>query len=99
MLGLRHAAEIFFLASTGLFATSITFAVLWVRARERAVRAEALLEGRSRGSVADGLSPAIDAIAFEVERIGEGQRYLTQVLADRPGIHTEPKRVGTDTPH
>ncbi|MEX2153344.1 MAG: hypothetical protein WD825_08390 [Gemmatimonadaceae bacterium] len=99
MLGLRHAAEIFFITSAGLFATSVTFAVLWVRARERAVRAEALLEGRGRGSMVEGLSPAIDAIALEVERIGEGQRYLTQVLSDRPGIHNESKRIATDTPH
>jgi hypothetical protein len=29
------------------------------------------------------LEVALDAIAVEVERIGEGQRYLTRMLADR----------------
>jgi hypothetical protein len=30
------------------------------------------------------LSRAVDAIAVEVERIGEGQRFVTQLLADAP---------------
>ena len=34
----------------------------------------------------DRLEHAIEAIAVEVERIGEGQRFVTKVLADRsPG--------------
>jgi hypothetical protein len=37
----------------------------------------------------DRLAQAVDAIAEEVERIGEGQRFVTQLLASRP----EPVRV------
>jgi hypothetical protein len=32
----------------------------------------------------DRLAQAVDAIAEEVERIGEGQRFVTQLLAQRP---------------
>jgi hypothetical protein len=31
------------------------------------------------------LEQATDAIAIEVERVAEGQRYLTKVLAQDPG--------------
>lgn len=31
------------------------------------------------------LDQAVDAIAVEVERIGEGQRFMTRVLAEKPG--------------
>jgi len=30
------------------------------------------------------LEQAIDAIAVEMERVGEGQRFLTRVLGERP---------------
>ena len=30
------------------------------------------------------LEQAVEAIAIEVERVGEGQRYLTRVLENRP---------------
>ncbi len=30
------------------------------------------------------LEQAVEAIALEVERVGEGQRYLTRVLENRP---------------
>ena len=41
---------------------------------EHAQRIEARLER---------VEQAIDAIAFEVERIGEGQRFITKVFAER----------------
>lgn len=46
--------------------------------------------GRSAPAVAPGVQPAPDAVsqalesmALEIERIGEGQRFLTRLLADR----------------
>lgn len=97
----RHLPEILLLLSGGLFTTTLGFAIAWIRARERAVRAEAMLSG-ARQPMASGpdLSPALDAIAFEVERIGEGQRFLTRVLSN----HTQPdalikRPVGSITPH
>ena len=35
------------------------------------------------------LEQAVDAIALETERIGESQRYLTKVLAERPAAQKE----------
>ena len=37
------------------------------------------------------LTTAVDAIAVEVERISEGQRFTTQLLSDR--IQSTPKRA------
>jgi hypothetical protein len=100
MLKWHHAADFFFLMSCGLFGISVGLAVVWARTRERAARAEAKLEvllGAQR-SPPDALAPAIDAIALEVERIGEGQRFLTQVLAEkRPNGEKRPQ--GSITPH
>ena len=74
MYFMRHAMDLLVLLSGGLLTTSIGFAALWVRARERAARAESLLEGMRMGARADSMSPALDAIAEEVERIGESCR-------------------------
>jgi hypothetical protein len=93
---------LFFITSVALFATSIGFAFAWLRARERYTRAEAFLEGlrASNPLQNQGSSPAIDAIAMEVERIGEGQRFLTKVLSDQQaGRLSQQRHVGTITPH
>jgi hypothetical protein len=98
----RHLNDLLILASGGLFTTTIGFAALWVRARERAVRAESVLEGaRTMGVRSDSTSPALDAIAEEVERIGEGQRFLTRVMSEQANRQGAiPQRVpGSITPH
>ena len=99
----RHLTDLLILASGGLFTTTIGFAALWVRARERAVRAESVLEGaRMMGSRSDATGPALDAIAEEVERIGEGQRFLTRVMSEQVNNRQAaiPQRVpGSITPH
>ena len=100
MLKWHHAADFFFLLSGGLFAISVGLAVAWARTRERAARAEAKLElllGNQRPQP-EALAPAIDAIALEVERIGEGQRFLTQVLAESR-LSAEKRPQGSITPH
>ena len=83
MFHINHMAQLLVLMGAGLFTSTIGFAALWIRARDRATRAESLLEGMRMMSARDGSSTALDAIAEEVERIGEGQRYLTRVLGDR----------------
>lgn len=49
------------------------------------------------------LSQMVEAIAIEVERVSEGQRFTTRLLADRtPGSHaveSRPRAPGTITPH
>lgn len=40
----------------------------------------------------DRLEQAVDAIAIEIERVAEGQRFVTKVLADRPVVvHPQPQ--------
>jgi hypothetical protein len=98
----RHITDLLILASGGLFTTTVGFAALWVRARERAVRAESILEGaRTMGTRNDSTGPALDAIAEEVERIGEGQRFLTRVMSEQVNRQGAiPQRVpGSITPH
>ncbi|HEY4219171.1 MAG TPA: hypothetical protein VGM67_18640 [Gemmatimonadaceae bacterium] len=47
-------------------------------------RADATRNSRDASTVDQKqLDQALDAIAIEVERIGEGQRFLTKLLADR----------------
>ncbi len=48
------------------------------------------------------IETSVDAVALEVERISEGQRFTTRLLADRPGapVHADkPRPGGSTTPH
>ena len=49
------------------------------------------------------IEQAIDAISLEVERISEGQRFTTKLLADRAQAQSlgkpEPSRARVITPH
>ena len=98
---MRHLAEIFMLISGTLGITTLGFAIAWMRARERAVRAESFMDGiRSvPASQQQGISPAIDAIAMEVERIGEGQRFLTRVISEQRANMLPSRSPGSITPH
>ncbi|HZF68342.1 MAG TPA: hypothetical protein VEZ47_09915 [Gemmatirosa sp.] len=60
-------------------AVSIARAI-WRRSTGAAPRAQAPAFDETRFQ---RLEQAVDAIAVEVERIGEGQRFVTQLLADR----------------
>ena len=84
-----------------LFATTVGFAVAWLRTRERAIRAE-LTRGRVPQD-SDGrfeqLQQSVDAIAVEVERISEGQRFATKLLADRARGPEAPTPLRVITPH
>ena len=72
------------LASGVFAATTIGFAVAWMRARERAVRAEARAGQPPDGDTRfDRLEHAVEAISVEVERMAEGQRFVSKVLAER----------------
>ena len=75
---------------TGLIAMAmlIPFALLWVRRLWRRDR-ERVVVGISPDRWEDGLArmerleSAVGAIAVEVERVAEGQRFITHVLAER----------------
>jgi hypothetical protein len=84
------------MASVFLFTTTITFVGLWIRARERAIRAGAGAELRSANPTPDmeHLVNAVDAIAVEVERISEAQRFTAKVLAERTDAAPGSSRMG-----
>jgi hypothetical protein len=100
MIHINHMAQLLALFGAGLFTSTIGFAALWIRARDRATRAESLLEGMRLMGARDGSSTAIDAIAEEVERIGEGQRFLTRIMSEQASRASLPSRApGSTTPH
>lgn len=74
------------LATGGLTATTVAFAVAWLRARERAIRAEERAapvrdDGDAR---VDRVEQALEAIADDVARMAEGQQFVSRLLAERP---------------
>ena len=98
---IKHMAELIAMMTGGLAFSTLTFGVLWLRARDRATRAEATLEAlRISGGRLES-NPALDAIAEEVERIGEGQRFLTRVMSEHvSGAKPPAQRLpGIVTPH
>ena len=101
MFHIHNLVQLVALAGAGLFVTTIGFAALWIRARERATRAESLLEGMRMNGRSDSMSPALDAIAEEVERIGEGQRFITRLMSESAGRGdaTRSRGPGSITPH
>jgi len=66
----------------------VTYAVGRLRRRRGGAAVEAARrQATSPDPRLDQLSHAVDAIAVEVERIGEGQRFVTQLLAEqRPSL-------------
>ena len=83
--------------------TSIGFAIAWIRTRERAIRAEtALAHYRPEKTLgSERIEAAVDAVALEVERLAEGQRFVARLLSERAGVdvarQSGHRRV--DTPH
>ena len=100
MIHIPHFLQLVALCGGGLFVSTIGFAALWIRARERATRAESLLEGMRMMGAREGGSIALDAIAEEVERIGEGQRFLTRIMSEQANRAALPQRApGVITPY
>ena len=91
--------------SGALSATTLLFSILWVRARERALRLTLTSRSGREAQPAPEIAHlvhAVDSIAVEVERISEAQRFTAQVLAERteaetPLVKRFPGRV--ITPH
>jgi hypothetical protein len=84
-------------------ATPVAMFFRWLKHKERLAELAARpARGDDESERLARVERAIEAVALEVERIGEGQRYLTHVLGERarPGaIPAAKPRVGTDTPH
>ena len=82
-----------------LLAVTLPFAIAFARrlARRGSAPHDARLD--LTGPRLDRIEQAVDAIAIEVERISEGQRFVTRLLAERPaqaaGVqHAEPATEG-----
>jgi hypothetical protein len=74
------------LVPLGAFAmiTTIVTTVIKSRERMRAMDRETLLPGNGDTSLRlERIEQAIEAMAVEVERISEGQRFVTRLLAER----------------
>ena len=87
---------------TALIASNIAVAVALVRARNRIRELEQQHPSLQTGG-SERLEQAMEAIAIEVERISEGQRFTTKLLAERRDAtpKTEPQRATERiiTPH
>lgn len=89
-----------------LVPVSSALTALWISARRRAKRAEAMVQqvaitlaARADGRGAE-LGQSVDALAREVERIADGQRFVSQLLEERAvrdvAVSSPPRHV---TPH
>ena len=80
---------------TGVIITYLKFGARKVAPRELTARLDEIVERLSR------VENSIDATAVEVERISEGQRFTTKLLADRTGASAFADRPlgGSTTPH
>lgn len=96
----------FYVTGLAWAAATAGFATLWLRARARAQAAERRLTAEShtapgapRAVIASGemqqVQAALDAIAVEVERLGEGQRFTTNLLAGRQAPSEAASRTHT----
>ncbi len=88
------------------FATPVALVYRWLQHRERMAAIASGSAGKAGAQPSadaerlERLERAVEAIALEVERVGEGQRYLTRVLADRPmPVALPASQVRTNTPH
>jgi hypothetical protein len=71
--------------------SNIVFLTLWIRAREDSFRSGHRHDQISKSPAApldqqerqERLELAVDAIAIEVERIAEGQRFVTRLLSEK----------------
>ncbi len=83
-------------------ATTIGFAVAWARTRERAIRAELRQPQLAPEAEArlEQIQQSVDAIALEVERISEAQRFAAKLLAERAADRDRPRQPErVVTPH
>lgn len=86
-MGDRHLQNLLFvlcIVALGCFTAILSVASTWIKYRAKRVvgtditaRLDAMADQMAK------LDNAVDAIAVEVERISEGQRFVTKVLAER----------------
>lgn len=86
--------------------TLLIFTKMWLRHKEKMTKQDGLSQTTAAAIEArmENLENAIEAIAVEMERIGEGQRFTTKLLSERGAVGAtvtaaarQPERV--NTPH
>jgi hypothetical protein len=85
--------EIVFLAFAGIVSstTVVVYAIrTWANRHRHTGPAEMPKQVDQR---LERIEQAVDAIAIEVERISEGQRFTTKLLADRAGEQQASRRL------
>jgi hypothetical protein len=95
----HNTAEVIqFAMVAGTIITSVLIiAVALTRRRARPADPAALQHIAQR---LDRIEQAVDAIAIEVERVSEGQRFTSKLLADRTADSLAGRSIGkTTTPH
>ena len=79
------------MAAIGSVAFSInTFARAWIGQRKESARLEREVAPSLSESRLARIEQAVDAIALEVERISEGQRFTTRLLSEQPHVPPSP---------
>jgi len=64
-------------------ALSMLGAFILLRLRQRPQMQQSAQVGREFGQQLDHLEQSVDAVALEVERLGEAQRYTAKIAAER----------------
>jgi hypothetical protein len=103
VLFLRQVAQLMTLLGVVGIVCGSGVLMMWLRTRSRR-QAAPELSPRLDEIVArmERLDSAVDAIAVEIERISEGQRFTTRLLAERPAVQPiaeRPRQIGSTTPH
>jgi hypothetical protein len=73
-----------FIVFASITTVVLTFARMWFKYQERKTSTRALDAGASAGldQRLERIEQAVDAIAVEVERLAEGQRFATRLLSE-----------------
>jgi len=104
--------DVFLNLGVAFVPVSIVLASLWLSARARAHKAEETIRLIALNAAAQGgvhpsrnsaVTAALDAMAVEVERIAEGQRFTTKLLSEQrdagPSQHAWDTRELRIPPH
>ncbi|HJU72662.1 MAG TPA: hypothetical protein VJ717_02875 [Gemmatimonadaceae bacterium] len=84
-----------FIVVASLTTIVLTFARMWFKHQERKTNAHALGSTGNLDQRLDRIEQAVDAIAVEVERLSEGQRFATRLLSES-AARKEPLAIGRD---
>ncbi len=75
-------------ASSVLLGTTVYYRSRWLRVRSYVEALREEVRRSERPALEPSLSHAIDAIAVEVERVSESQRFLTRLLSEGRVVRT-----------